>query len=289
MAYDVNMSALSRRAFVAQAAALLPASKIALAMEKLKKSNLGVQLYTVRNIIEQDPAKVLGEIHDIGYTEIEATSDTLTKAWSAVENSKMKPVSVHLNLDPTDEQLADVKKKGFQYAVIPYVPVPQRGDLAVMKRLAASFEKAGERARSHGLQLCYHNHAFEFEPMNGTMPLDILMGETKSDLVKLEMDIFWVTVAGHDPVELLNKYSGRVPLLHLKDKMKGVPAKAQYNEKVPPETFKEIGSGSIDIPSVLLAADRAGVQHYFVEQDQTPDPIESLKQSYAYLRGHFAR
>ena len=289
MAYDVNMSALSRRAFVAQAAALLPASKIALAMEKLKKSNLGVQLYTVRNIIGQDPAKVLGEIHDIGYTEIEATADTLTKTWSAVENSKMKPVSVHLNLDPTDEQLADVKKKGFQYAVIPYVPVPQRGDLAVMKRLAASFEKAGERAKSHGLQLCYHNHAFEFEPMNGTMPLDVLMGETKSDLVKLEMDIFWVTVAGHDPVELLNKYSGRVPLLHLKDKMKGVPGKKQYNEKVPPETFKEIGSGTIDIPSVLLAADRAGVQNYFVEQDQTPDPIESLKQSYAYLRGHFAR
>lgn len=258
-------------------------------MEKLRKSNLGVQLYTVRNIIGQDPEKVLGEIREIGYTEIEATADTVAKSWTAIASSKMKPVSVHLNLDPTDQQLADVAKKGFQYAVIPYVPVPNRGGIDVMKQLAASFQKAGERAKSHGLQLCYHNHAFEFQHMNGTMPLDILMGETKPEDVKLEMDIFWVTVAGHDPVELLKKYSGRVPLLHLKDKLKGVPAKPQYNETVPKEAFKEIGSGTINIPSVLLAADSAGVQHYFVEQDQSPNPIESLKQSYAYLRTQFAR
>ena len=281
------MSHLSRRAFVAQAAALLPAAQLASAMEKMTQSNLGVQLYTVRNIIGSNPEGVLKQIKEIGYSEAEATADTLSKYWTAIQNSGLKALSVHLNLDPTDAEFADVKSKGFEYAVIPYVPVPQRGGIDVMKKLAASFQKAGERAKAHGLQLCYHNHAFEFQPMNGTMPLDIIMGETKPEDLKLEMDIFWVTVAGHDPVELLKKYSGRVPLLHLKDKKKGQPAQAQYNENVPKDTFKEIGNGTIDIPAVLQAADSAGVQHYFVEQDQSPNPIASLRQSYKYLSAHF--
>lgn len=281
------MSFLSRRAFVAQAAALLPAAKLVSAMEKLTQSNLGVQLYTVRNILASNPEGILKQIKQIGYAEAEATADTLAKDWAAIQSSGLKALSVHLNLDPTEAELADVKSKGFEYAVIPYVPVPQRGGIDVMKKLAASFQKAGERAKAQGLQLCYHNHAFEFQPMGGTTPLEILMGETKPEDVKLEMDIFWVTVAGHDPVELLKKYSGRVPLLHLKDKKKGQPAKAQYNENVPKDTFKEIGNGSIDIPAVLTAADAAGVRHYFVEQDQTPDPIASLRQSYKYLSAHF--
>jgi sugar phosphate isomerase/epimerase len=283
------MALSSRRVFLAQAAALFPASQLASAWEKLSNGTLGFQVYTVRNIIDSDPAKVLKEVHDIGFRNIEGTQAVVSKNWDAIEASGLKPVSLHLNMKPTDAELADAKKKGFQYAVIPYVGVPDRGGVDVMKRLAAQFNEAGKRAKDNGLQLCYHNHAFEFEPMNGTRPLDILMGETKPELVKLEMDIFWVTVAGNDPVQLLKKYSGRVPLLHLKDKEKGVPASAQYNENVPKDTFKEVGNGSIDIPAVLKAADAAGVQQYFVEQDQSPDPIASLRQSYQYLNKHFAR
>ncbi len=282
------MSFLSRRMFVAQAAALLPASQQLLA-DKLTKRNLGVQLYTVRTVIGNDPANVLKQIHDIGYDEIEATLDTLKQAASAIQNSGMKLVSAHMNLDPTDEQLADVKQKGFTYAVIPYVAPAQRGGVDVMKKLAASMQQAGKRAQSHGLQLCYHSHAFEYEPMGGTTPLEILMGETQPDVVQLELDIFWAAVAGHNPVDLLKTYKGRVPLLHLKDKLKGTPAETQYNERVPKETFKEIGNGSIDIPAVLKAANAAGVKHYFVEQDQTPDPIASLRQSYEYLSKQFSR
>jgi sugar phosphate isomerase/epimerase len=276
----------TRRALLAQTAALTAASGL-LRGAKLQKNNLGVQLYTVRNIIGQDPAKILKAIHDIGYAEVEATSDTLKKSWSAVEASGLKATSVHLNLDPTDEELADAKAKGFSYAVIPYVAPEKRGGADVMKRFADSFQAAGQRAKSHGLQLCYHNHAFEFQPMGGTTGLEILLGNTDPKLVQLEMDIFWVTVAGQNPVELLSKYSGRVPLLHLKDKAKGIPASPQFNEKVPPQTFKEIGNGSIDIPAVLKAADSAGVKHYFVEQDQTPNPIASLKQSFTYLQKQF--
>lgn len=273
---------LSRRSFVSGALAMAAASPVAFA-DPLKKSNLGVQLYTVRTLFPADPAKVLGEIRDIGYGEVEATADTLKQGWDAIKASGLTAISAHLNTSPTDAQLADVKSKGFEYAVVPYIPPGQRGGVDVMKKLAETLQKAGQRAAAHGLQLCYHNHAFEYEPMGGTTPLDILMNNTDPNNVKLELDIFWATVGGHDPVQLLKKYSGRVPLLHLKDKKKGVPAATQYNENVPKDAFKEIGNGSIEIPAVLKAADAAGAKHYFVEQDQSPDPIASLKQSYEYL------
>jgi len=278
----LTMAPITRRSF----AAFLAASGIASAA-KLSKSNLGVQIYTVRSILPADPAKVANEIRAIGYTEMEATSDNLTKSWPALQASGLKPVSVHLNTHPTDEQLADAKSKGFEYAVVPYISPEQRGGVDVMKKLAASLQDSGKRARDHGLQLCYHSHAFEYEPMQGTTPLQILMGETDPSLVKLELDIFWAAVAGYDPVEVIKTYSGRIPLLHLKDKAKGMLPEAQYNEKVPKELFKEVGNGSIDIPAVLKAADAAGTRHYFVEQDQSPDPIASLRQSYAYLSKRF--
>jgi sugar phosphate isomerase/epimerase len=97
------------------------------------------------------------------------------------------------------------------------------------------------------------------------------------------MDVFWVSVAGQDPVEMLKQYKGRVPLIHLKDKATGTAV--QYDEKVPAATFKEVGSGSLDFLAVLRAAEAAGVKHYFVEQDQTPgDPVDSLRKSYEFLR-----
>lgn len=281
------MSESSRRAFLAKSAAVLPLAQLALA-DPLRHQNLGVQLYTVRNIITKDPAGVLKQIHDIGYAEIEATQAIAKAAWDAIKNSHMKWPSIHLNTHPTDEELADAKHKGFQYVVIPYIPPDQRGGVDVMKKLAASLQDSGERAKKHGLQLCYHNHAFEFQPMDGTTPLQILMQNTDPKLVMLELDIFWATVAGNNPVDILKRYSGRIPLLHLKDKEKGVPAETQYNENVPNDAFKEIGNGSIDIPAVLSAADSAGVKHYFVEQDQSPDPIASLRQSYEYLKKHFS-
>ena len=185
-----------------------------------------------------------------------------------------------------DAALADVKELGFEYAVAPYVPVEQRGGIEVFKSLAQMLNTSGQQAKAHGLKLCYHNHAFEYEPLpEGTMGLDVLINETEKSLVSLELDIFWASVAGHDPVDVLKKYSGRVSLLHLKDKATGFPN--QYNEKVPPATFREVGNGSVDIPAVLSAADAEGVRQYFVEQDQSGDPIISLRQSYNYLKPQF--
>jgi len=288
------MSRTTRRVFVAQSAALLPMARSLFAYESLRASNLGVELYTVRNVIGKNPAATLEAIQKIGYTEVEAVYGNLHEIWPALKQTSLQPVSVHIDEaifmkggSDLDSALADVKQRGFQYAVVPYIPVEQRGGADMFQKLADTLNKSGEKAQSHGLKLCYHNHAFEYKPIDGKTGLEMLMSETQKDLVSLELDIFWATVAGHDPVELLKTYSGRVLLLHLKDKAKSF-TKTQYNENVPHDAFKEAGSGSIDIPAILKAADTAGVQHYFVEQDQTPgDPIDSLRKSFDYLATQF--
>ena len=175
-----------------------------------------------------------------------------------------------------------MKEHGFSYAVFPYVQISDRGGLDKIRALAEKLNKAGEKCHAAGLTFCYHNHAFEFQPTEGTTPFDVLVESLDPKLVGLELDVFWVSVAGHDPVETLKKLSGRVHLVHLKDKAQGTPV--MYKESVPASAFKEVGSGVIEWPAVLSAAKAAGVAHYFVEQDQTPgDPLESLRQSFTYV------
>jgi sugar phosphate isomerase/epimerase len=286
-----SMSNSSRREFVIQSAALLPLSQVAFAKDKLSESNLGVQLYTVRKVITKNPAATLKAIQDIGYTEVEVTDDNLDQIWSALKETKLKPVSAHVDEKAftesgrLDNVLNDLKQRGFEYIVAPSLPT-NRGGADALKHIAEMLNKAGERAKASGLTLCYHNHAHDFQPVNGVPAVETLLNETQKDLVFLEMDIFWVTEAGHDPVQVLKTHPGRVPLMHLKDRAAGVPT--QFNENVPKDAFKEVGSGSIHIPAVLKAADAAGVKHYFVEQDETPgDPVASLRKSYKYLSSLF--
>ena len=289
------MNGTTRRLFLAQSAALLPLSKSLFGYEPLSAKNLGVQLYTVRDVIKNDPATVLKAIQDIGYQEIEAIYASLDAIWPALKQTSLKPVSVHIDESifgkggsELDDALAKSQDHGFQYAVVPYIPPKERGGADMFKRLADTLNTSAEKAKAHGLKLCYHNHAFEYRPFGDKTGLDILMDSTQKGLVWLELDIFWATVGGHDPVELLKKYSGRVALVHLKDKAKEF-TRTQFNEGVAKTAFKEVGSGSIDIPAVLKAADAAGVENYFVEQDQTPgDPIASLRKSYEYLKTQFA-
>jgi sugar phosphate isomerase/epimerase len=290
------MSRTTRRHFVLQSTAALAAAGALSAFEPLRASNLGVQLYTVRKTIEKDPAKDLKAIEAIGYQEVEVVYASLDKIWPALKETKLKAVSAHVDsafffeesLSKLDEVIGVLKEKGFTYMVMPYVPNANRGGLDVFKKFGDILNKVGEKTKAAGLKLCYHNHAFEFEPMGGTTGLDVMLKEAQKSLVSLELDIFWVSVAGHKPVDLMKKYADRIALVHLKDKAANFPV--QYNENVPPATFKEVGHGSIDIPGVLAEARKIGVTNYFVEQDQTPgDPLASLQQSFDYLKGHFAK
>ena len=278
---------LSRRSFL-QAGSV--AAALCVRGQARQLEVIGVQLYTVRTVLPEKPAETLRAIEAIGYREAEATFATLDAIWPALKATSLKPVSVHLDskvvTQGSDEELSrvvdQVKQRGFEFAVFPYLPPAERGGLDAIKRLAGKLNRAGQMCHAAGLGFCYHNHAFEFQPTDGTIPFKVLLDETDPKLVGIEMDCFWVSVAGHDPVEILEHHGSRIPLLHLKDKAKDTPVR--YNETVPPTTFKEVGNGVIDWPKVLEAAASAGVQHYFVEQDQTPgDPIVSLKESYGYI------
>ena len=274
---------LTRRTFL-QAAALTPA----LAAGPLKQ--IGAQLYTVRDIILKDPRAVLKQLDEIGYREAEVVQATMPQIWDALKSTRLKPVSVHFDSalfnegkeSELDAAIADAKRRGFAFVVYPYLPPAERGGLPAISKLAGRLNRAAGKCRAAGMSLCYHNHAFEFDPKDGTLPMDVLLKETDPKLVGLELDIFWVSVAGHDPAAMLKQHAGRVPLIHLKNKAAGT--EVRFNESVPHAAFKEVGTGEIDIPAVLRAAKAAGVKHYFVEQDRTPgNPVDSLRQSYQYL------
>lgn len=276
---------MTRRNVLATAALALPA----LGAKTLK--TFGAQLYTLRSIIDAKPLEVLQSLEGLGYTEAEVIRGNMDKVWGALKQTKLKPVSLHVDtsyffkdIDKLNPTLDDAKAKGIEYVVCPYIAPADRGGVEVIKKLADVLNKTGERAKSAGLKLCYHNHAFEFEPVAGTSDrlIDVLMKSTDPKLVGLEFDIMWSQVGGVPPVEVFEKYKGRIPLVHLKNVTKMAP---QYNERVPKEAFQSVGTGVIDIVAVLKAASASGVKHYFVEQDQTPgNPLDSLKQSAEYLK-----
>jgi len=285
------MHMTSRREFLQAslgAAAVAAALNPALRAAQLK--TLGFQLYTVRTVMPAKAQETLSAIKAAGFQEIEATYALLDGVWPAVQNTGLKPVSIHLDskmvtqgkAEDLDPVFAGLKKKGFEYVVFPYLPEPERGGIDVIKTIAEKLNVAAGKAKAAGLSFCYHNHAFEFATEKNTTLFQVLLDNTDPKLVGIELDLFWVSVAGLDPAEMLQKLAGRVPLVHLKDKAEATPV--MYKESVPRTAFKEVGNGVLDWPKVLRAAAAAKVQHYFVEQDQTPgDPVDSLRQSYAFV------
>ncbi len=268
---------------------MLAAGAVALPLQAKKLKAIGAQLYTLRSVLPQKPLETLKALEALGYTEVEAVGTDLPKIWDALKQTRLKPISVHLDAGAflsspgkIPAMIDDAKARGFKFVVCPYVP-PNMRSAENMKKLGQTLNTAGAQAKAAGMTLCYHNHAFEFAPLENTTVFDRMMAETDPKLVHLELDIMWVKVAGLDPAALIRKYANRVALVHLKNVSAGLPQR--FDERVPREAFQEVGKGSIDIAAVLRASARAKVKHYFVEQDQTPgDPLASLKGSIDYLR-----
>lgn len=241
---------------------------------------LAVQLFTVRDQVAQDYAGTLREIADIGYTAVEPAS---LGAYSAQElravldSFNLTAASMHVSpdrlLNDLDAVIDELKTLGITYAVWPWLPPDQRS-LADYEALAPKLEVIGQKCKDAGLQLCYHNHDFEFAQQDGRNGFDVLADGTTPDLVQFELDVYWVSKAGLSPAALLHSLSGRVPLVHLKD---------MTNDDE--EAFAEVGSGKLDIPGIIAAANDAGVQGFVVEQDVTKrPPLESIAISIDYLR-----
>ena len=280
------MPSISRRSFLSTAAAATAASLAARALE-----TVGVQLYTVRRVLPKNPLETLRAIEQIGYREVECTADHLDDIWPSLKQTSLKAVSVHLNEQVFIHQpeklpaaLEDAQKYGFEYVVCPWIDPRDRGGVEMIRKLGQTLNHAGELANKAGMRLCYHNHAFEYQPTPDGRLLDVLMKTTDPKLVNLELDVMWAHVAGVDPISILKHYGDRIPLVHLKNVAPGVAPR--FNENIPRAAFHDLSNGAVDIPGVLRAAKQAGVKHYFVEQDETPgDPIETLRKSFQYLAG----
>ena len=275
---------MHRRTFLQSSAATLgglAAFGPALAMSRSDiPARLGVQLYTLRDIFPGDFVGVLEAVKRIGYDEVEFAGyhERDPQAVRAVlDDIGLTAPATHVPIDFLRDNLDGVLETanvvGHEYVVLPWLIEDQRPDsLDGYRRLAEELNGWGERAQTAGVQVAYHNHAFEFDRFGGDTPgYDAMLQEADPDLVDFEMDLYWVTEAGYDPVAYFERYPGRFPLFHVKDR-------TLTGEMTP------VGAGDIDFARIFDHAEQAGLRHAFVEHDNPGDePLESIAASYAHL------
>jgi sugar phosphate isomerase/epimerase len=289
---------MDRRSFLLQSfsSLLLSGSAYsALAADNRYRQNIGLQLYTLRNPLAKDAKTTLQAVAAAGYKQVEMYGFPQSKAQiDAARDAGLAMNSSHIEWDcvvnPKDGErsefariLDQAKEIGLSHLVIPYLMPNNRKNLDDYRKVAENANHAAAMAKKIGIQLSYHNHNFEYAPLEGGKSgFDIFMEEFSAEM-KFELDVFWVVAAGLNPIKLMEKLKGRVTQLHLKDLHVGVKTPTYQND-LPQDAFKELGAGSIAMAPIIEAAAAAGVEYCHVEQDQSPDPLASVKQSINYLK-----
>jgi sugar phosphate isomerase/epimerase len=286
---------MDRRTFLGTipAAALL-GGNFAWAADEHRIEKIGLQLYTVRDVLKEDFDGTLEKISAIGYREVEL-GDSVDKPAKVVRDALNRhglvAPSTHVPYKSLGENwpevIEDAKIVGLSYIVNPWIDDEIRNQPDGWKRAAETFNRAGAMSKKSGIQFAYHNHWIEFVPTtDGKLPYDILLQECDPDLVKMEMDLCWITVGGQDPLKYFARYPGRFPMVHVKD-LKKVPNVATVREGrftgASMAELTEVGSGIIDWKRIFSHSEQAGIKHYFVEHDNPQMPIESIRVSYKYL------
>jgi len=279
----------TRFVLVASLAITLLFNEIASAQKPLYTTPLGVQTYTFRRSIGNDPAKVLDTIKMLGFTEVEGGG-----GWIAPEDFKKLCDERGISIPSTgadygqlvsapDSVVMRAKALGAKYVMCAWIP-HENGVLTLenAKKAVDDFNKAGKFLKDNGLILCYHAHGYEFQPYEDGTLLDYIVKNTNPEYVSFEMDIFWIQFGGGDPVALLKKYGDRWKLMHLKDMRKGI--KKDLTGGTSQENDVAFGTGQMDIPAILKEAKKAGIKHYFIE-DESSNILEQLPISIAYLKG----
>jgi sugar phosphate isomerase/epimerase len=295
---------MDRRAFLGTVtAATLLSNRLTWALAEHKIEKIGVQLYTVRFAMKQDFEGSLAKVAAIGYKEAElaefaqAADGTVTyfgrspaEMRAALDRHGLTSPSTHVkysSLSPENfpKVIEASHVLGNEYIVMPWIEETDRKQPDIWKKASAVFNRAGEACKKAGIQFAYHNHWFEFLPVNGKRPYDLLLEGTDPKLVKMEMDVCWITVAGGDPLAYFDRYPGRFPLVHAKD-TKAIPSMSAAGAQNFGDTFADmadVGSGIIDWKKIFAQSEKAGIKHYFVEYDKPAMPFESIKSSYDYL------
>lgn len=266
---------------------------------------LGLQLYTVRDQMASAPEQTLAAIAAAGYWQVELMTidEEAVKTAALARAAGLCVHSAFLDYNVITapggegtaslEQTLDLAQRiGLRHVVFGYIAKDQRDTADKCRAIAASANAAADKTRAAGMRMCYHNHAFEFQPFPmdpaaapGTSPLtayDIFTERFDPQQMEFELDVFWAQIAGQDPLALMRRLAGRISQVHLKDLLGGTPV-IMDESAVPADAFQELGDGVIDIPAVMRLAKEIGVDQCHVEQDQSPAPLESIVQSYQYL------
>lgn len=268
-------------------AAALVLGELASAQKPLYTAPLGIQTYTFRRSIGNDPAKVLDTIKMLGFTEVEGgggriSSEDFKKLCDERGISIPSTGADYNQLVKSPDSVAmRAKALGSKYVMCAWIPHDGVLTLDNAKKAVEDFNKAGKVLKDNGLTLCYHAHGYEFQPYEDGTLLDYIIKNTNPENVSFEMDIFWIQFGGGDPVALLKKYGDRWKLMHLKDMRKGI--KKDLTGGTSQENDVAFGTGQMDIPAILKEAKKAGIKHYFIE-DESSRILEQLPISVAYLK-----
>jgi sugar phosphate isomerase/epimerase len=293
------MKTIDRRKFVKTAvqtattvtAASLLADKFSWAAAEHRIEKVGLQLYTVRDLMKDDFDGTIAKVAAIGYKEVEFAGyfgRTAQQVRAACDKNGLAPVSTHIQYEELDDKFPSVietsKAIGLKYIVCPFIKEELRKSPDIWKQASDKFNRCGEQTKKAGIQFAYHNHWFEFLPVDGKLPYDELLKLCDPNLVKMEMDLCWITAAGGDPLKYFNEYPGRFPLVHVKD-LHSIPkvtagGAQNYGDTV---DLTEVGSGLIDWKRIFAQSDKAGIKHYIVEHDHPKQPFDSITKSYEYL------
>lgn len=251
---------------------------------------LGIQLWSVRNYMNEDVTGTLARVYEMGFREVELAGTyglTPDQFRQELDNVGLTATAMHVPYerlrDSLEVVLNEAETLGVDYLGVAWIPHPQ-GPFSVelAQQAAEDFNNWGAAARERGLQFFYHIHGYEFQPSpDGVIPFDILVQETDPDNVKLEMDVLWATRPGQNPAELLRKYPDRWKLIHLKDLKVGASTN-DFSGSAPPEDEVPVGEGQINFEEVLAAAEEIGLERYYIE-DETTDPLGNIPLSISYL------
>ena len=252
--------------------------------KKIKK--IGLQLYTLRDVLPKDPKGVLKQVASFGYKQIESYEGAQGIFWGMsntdfkkyMDDLGMTIISSHCDMNKDFEKKAEEAAAiGMKYLICPYLGAQKTLD--DYKKFATTFNQKGEICRKNGIRFAYHNHDYSFKELEGQLPQDVMMSIADPNLVDFELDIYWVVVAGQDPEAWFNKYPNRFRLCHAKDRTKNPVADNGKNSV-------ELGTGVIDWPKVLKTAKKNGMEYYIVEQEAYPNgtSLEAVKVNAAYMK-----
>lgn len=249
-------------------------------VDSRRLGRIGLQLYTVRDQLAKDIEGTIAAIAAAGVTELEFAGyyNKDAKWWKALlKKHRLTAPSGHMPLPPSDadwdKQFATAKAMGHKIVIMPFLRPDQRKTKDDWQRIADRLNVAGRKAKTAGLEFGYHNHDFEFAPIDGTTGWEIVTTQTDRSLVHLELDLYWATKAGQDPIALMQQWPGRVTCVHVKDI--GPP---------PARDFADVGAGSIDFKTIIAKGRTMGLKHWFIERDVSPDPLASVRISAAAMK-----